>query len=205
MDKYSILPLAAILLVFFLFVGVLIASTKMDKRFKKKRPSVKKDNKFRIDYFRKWFWPPKHHNITTTIIRVLVFLLGIFIFYLIALLSREIIPTYGDFVRDELRKNAPYTLKKVGKLANDVAWKHGLFESIRFAVICWPGVAFIMHIIRKIKVGQHHSERNKKIKRMIKRHSKNADYIDELERLSSLKEKGIITEEEFQAKKKELL
>ena len=40
---------------------------------------------------------------------------------------------------------------------------------------------------------------------MIKRHSKNADYIDELERLSSLKEKGIITEEEFQAKKKELL
>ena len=31
------------------------------------------------------------------------------------------------------------------------------------------------------------------------------DYIDELERLAGLKEKGIITEEEFQAKKKELL
>ena len=31
------------------------------------------------------------------------------------------------------------------------------------------------------------------------------DYIDELERLASLKEKGIITEEDFEAKKKELL
>lgn len=31
------------------------------------------------------------------------------------------------------------------------------------------------------------------------------DYIDELERLAGLKEKGIITEEEFQVKKKELL
>lgn len=31
------------------------------------------------------------------------------------------------------------------------------------------------------------------------------DYIDELERLAGLKEKGIITEEEFQAKKKALL
>jgi FMN phosphatase YigB (HAD superfamily) len=31
------------------------------------------------------------------------------------------------------------------------------------------------------------------------------DYIDELERLAGLKEKGIITEEEFQAKKKQLL
>lgn len=31
------------------------------------------------------------------------------------------------------------------------------------------------------------------------------DYIDELERLAGLKDKGIITEEEFQAKKKELL
>ena len=72
-------------------------------------------------------------------------------------------------------------------------------------IIIWPGLYLIMYVIRKIKVGKHYSERNKKIKRMIKRHSKNADYIDELERLSSLKEKGIITEEEFQAKKKELL
>jgi FMN phosphatase YigB (HAD superfamily) len=31
------------------------------------------------------------------------------------------------------------------------------------------------------------------------------DYIDELERLAGLKEKGIISEEEFQAKKKQLL
>jgi hypothetical protein len=31
------------------------------------------------------------------------------------------------------------------------------------------------------------------------------DYINELERLSSLKDKGIITEDEFQTKKKELL
>jgi hypothetical protein len=31
------------------------------------------------------------------------------------------------------------------------------------------------------------------------------DYIDELERLAGLKEKGIITEEEFEAKKKRLL
>jgi FMN phosphatase YigB (HAD superfamily) len=31
------------------------------------------------------------------------------------------------------------------------------------------------------------------------------DYIEELERLAGLKEKGIITEEEFQAKKKQLL
>jgi hypothetical protein len=31
------------------------------------------------------------------------------------------------------------------------------------------------------------------------------DYIDELERLASLKEKDIITEEEFEAKKKQLL
>ena len=31
------------------------------------------------------------------------------------------------------------------------------------------------------------------------------DYIDALERLAGLKEKGIISEEEFQAKKKELL
>ena len=30
-------------------------------------------------------------------------------------------------------------------------------------------------------------------------------YIDELEKLAELKEKGIITEEEFQAKKKQLL
>ena len=31
------------------------------------------------------------------------------------------------------------------------------------------------------------------------------DYIEELERLSELKDKGIITEEEFESKKKELL
>jgi hypothetical protein len=31
------------------------------------------------------------------------------------------------------------------------------------------------------------------------------DYIDELERLAGLKDKGIITEEEFEAKKKQLL
>jgi hypothetical protein len=31
------------------------------------------------------------------------------------------------------------------------------------------------------------------------------DYLDELERLGELKEKGLITEEEFQAKKKQLL
>lgn len=31
------------------------------------------------------------------------------------------------------------------------------------------------------------------------------DYIDELERLGDLKEKGILTEEEFEAKKKQLL
>lgn len=31
------------------------------------------------------------------------------------------------------------------------------------------------------------------------------DYIDELERLAGLKEKGILSEEEFEAKKKQLL
>lgn len=31
------------------------------------------------------------------------------------------------------------------------------------------------------------------------------DYLDELERLSELKDKGVITEEEFEAKKKEIL
>jgi len=31
------------------------------------------------------------------------------------------------------------------------------------------------------------------------------DYIEELERLADLKSKGIITEEEFEAKKKELM
>lgn len=38
-----------------------------------------------------------------------------------------------------------------------------------------------------------------------KQELKNDDYITQLERLSELKEKGIITEEEFQEKKKELL
>ena len=32
-----------------------------------------------------------------------------------------------------------------------------------------------------------------------------SDYLDELERLAGLKDQGIITEEEFEAKKKELL
>jgi len=32
-----------------------------------------------------------------------------------------------------------------------------------------------------------------------------SDYLDELERLGELKEKGLITDEEFEAKKKELL
>ena len=71
--------LFSILLAFFLLVGVLIASTKMDKRFQKKRPRIKNNNKFRINYFRKWFWPPKHHNLITTIVRFLTFLLGFII------------------------------------------------------------------------------------------------------------------------------
>ena len=121
------------------------------------------------------------------------------------LLSREIIPTYGDFVRDELRKNAPYTLKKASKLANDVAWKHGLFESIRFAGIFWPLTPFIMRLTRRIKIGQHYIKRNKKIKKIIGIDTNNTDYINEIEKLSSLKDKGIITDEEFQAKKKDLL
>ncbi len=33
----------------------------------------------------------------------------------------------------------------------------------------------------------------------------NSDYLDELEKLAELHEKGILTDEEFQAKKKELL
>ena len=73
--RYMIL--FSILLAFFLLVGVLIASTKMDKRFQKKRTRIKNNNKFRINYFRKWFWPPKHHNITTTIIRLSVCCLGL--------------------------------------------------------------------------------------------------------------------------------
>ena len=33
----------------------------------------------------------------------------------------------------------------------------------------------------------------------------NSDYLDELEKLAELHEKGILTDEEFQAKKKQLL
>ena len=155
--------------------------------------------------FRQIFKLPKHHNFITTIIRILVFLLGIFILGLIFVLSREIIPKYGDFVRDELRKNASYSPKKALDISTKIGLITGLIESIRFAVIFWPLTPFIMRLTRRIKIGQHYIKRNKKIKKIIGIDSNNTDYINEIEKLSSLKDKGIITDEEFQAKKKELL
>jgi len=72
-------------------------------------------------------------------------------------------------------------------------------------IIVWPGMYLTIYLIKKIKVGKHYSERNKKIKNFVKDISNKSDYIGEIERLSSLKDKGIITDAEFQQKKKELL
>jgi hypothetical protein len=71
--------------------------------------------------------------------------------------------------------------------------------------LIWPWWYLTLNIVRKIKIGKLHTERNKMIKNFIKDVSMKNDYINELERLSSLKDKGIITEDEFQTKKKELL
>ena len=72
-------------------------------------------------------------------------------------------------------------------------------------IVVWPGYYIVISIIKRIKVGQHYSERNKKIKKVIERKLNKNDYIYELEKLSELKDKGIITDEEFQAKKNKLL
>jgi hypothetical protein len=82
---------------------------------------------------------------------------------------------------------------------------YGLSMVLLTIIIVWPGMYLTLYIIKKIKVGKHYSERNKKIKNFVKDISNKSDYIGEIERLSSLKDKGIITDEEFQQKKKELL
>ena len=71
--------------------------------------------------------------------------------------------------------------------------------------LVWPWWYFTLKIIGKIKIGNHYTERNKMLKNFIKNSSNKNDHISELERLSSLKDKGIITENEFETKKKELL
>ena len=87
-----------------------------------------------------------------------------------------------------------------------ILWEvYGVSRALLAIIIVWPGMYLTIYVIRKIKVGKHYSERNKKIKFFIKDISNKSDYIGEIEKLSSLKDKGIITDAEFQQKKKELL
>jgi len=82
---------------------------------------------------------------------------------------------------------------------------YGFSGVVLTIALIWPWWYLTLNIVRKIKIGKLHTERNKMIKNFIKDVSMKNDYINELERLSSLKDKGIITEDEFQTKKKELL
>ena len=140
-----------------------------------KNPNPKKlrsKNKYRKSFF-DFLKPPKHHNVITTIVRLLAFLsLG---FIIVAM---------------------PYSI-----LLTVYKWGYVTLGII----IVFPGYYIVISIIKRIKVGQHYSERNKKIKRVIERKLNKNDYIYELEKLSELKDKGIITDEEFQAKKNKLL
>ena len=87
-----------------------------------------------------------------------------------------------------------------------ILWEvYGVSLVLLTIIIVWPGMYLTLYVIRKIKVGKHYSERNKKINFFVKDISNKSDYIGEIERLSSLKDKGIITDAEFQQKKKELL
>ena len=81
----------------------------------------------------------------------------------------------------------------------------GLGYGILHFLIVLPGFYIIIQLQKKIKVGKHYSEKNKIIKDFIKDVSNKNDHISEIERLSSLNDKGIITDKEFESKKKELL
>jgi len=150
-----------------LLVSVLIFDTQEERN--KIRP-IKKTNRKRQPFpFSKL---PKYHNPTTTILRLLVFLLSLTV---VAIPFAVLHDHYG-------------------------------FSGVVLTIaLIWPWWYITLNIIRKIKIGKHHTERNKMIKNFIKDVSMKNDYINELERLSSLKDKGIITEDEFQTKKKELL
>ena len=120
---------------------------------------------------------PKYHNLITSIIRLSVFILFfLFMWFPPAILFEGISVSIGL-----------------------------LYLTIYGIFVFWPTLKIFSKTINKIKVGKHYSERISQFKMVLKKLFNQTDYISEIERLSIMKDEGIITDEEFKTKKKKLL
>ena len=89
----------------------------------------------------------------------------------------------------------PFVIVYEGFKINKFPWFPLMF--IFFGV---PILHYLLKKIGNIKIGNHKSQKSRFFKFF-----KKSDYINEIERLSILKDEGIISEEEFRLKKKKLL
>lgn len=82
-------------------------------------------------------------------------------------------------------------------------------QGIIYLLFCWTYIPAILGIIEGIIIANMDDDKFYKkfcLKQRPKTYSENTlNYVDEVKRLYDLKEKGIITQEEFELKKKMLL
>ena len=86
------------------------------------------------------------------------------------------------------------------------AFHYGYFAGLAGVSLCYILVARLIQVFLKIEENTRTSNESSKEKKIVKENTEsNTDNYEELEKLYELKEKGIITDEEFEKKKKEIL